>query len=240
MNELKKTDSGFDDAVFSKGDVAEFIERLTPFKGHWVHFRGDENFNLSTDYSNEVTPHAIYGLDVNRLLLMAERQLSAPSPNKTNFHYIGFNRRPVATVFKTDGTTVNGIQYQNYPTHWQNLLDYVKEQHPTAADRVQSFYPREHYVDGFAFRAILYATEFACDQILKLDGEGPFRPHPLKPGLWRELLLASGIDAIEDRSNTLTGDCDHQIAVVNPKVATVISVVENPLSPARTIAYQPR
>lgn len=240
MDDPKKTDSGFYDTVFSKNAVADFIERFTPFKDHWVHFRADKNFGLSAEYSNEITPHAIYGLDVNRLLLMAEGQLKSRSPNKTNFHYIGFNRRPVAAIFKAHGKTVSGTPYRDYPAHWQNLLDYVKENHPAAENRVQGFYPRDHYVDGVAFTAILYATEFACDQILKLGGEGPYRPHPSKPGLWREFLLASGIDAIEDRSNTLTGDCDHQIAVVNPAAATLISVLDNPLAPARVAEFKAR
>jgi hypothetical protein len=240
MDDLKKTDSGFEDVVFSKDSVVEFIERFTPFKDSWVNFRGDEKFGLSTDYSNEITPHAIYGLDVNRLLLMAESQLKARSPNKTNFHHIGFNRRPVATIFKVEGIVVTGDPYKDYPSHWQKLLDHVTAKHPIAEKSVQRFYPRDHYIDHIAFTAILYATEFACDEILNLEGDGPYKPHPSKPSLWREMLLASGIDAIEDRSHTLTGDCDHQIAVLNPGATTLVSVLDNPLAPTNAAKFKLR
>jgi hypothetical protein len=240
MNEIKKTDSGFDDTVFAKAAVSEFIVKMTPFKGHWVHFRSDEDFGLSKDYSNEITPHAIYGLDVDRLLLLAEAQLKTQSPNRTNFHYIGFNRRPIAAIFKSDGVAVTGAGYKDYATHWQNLLSHLQEKHPSAEARVQGFHPRDHYIDVLAFKAILWATEYACDHILELEGEGPYRPHPSKPGLWRELLMASGIDAIEDRSNTLTGDCDHQIAVLNPDKAKLVAVLENPLAPEPVPGFNPR
>lgn len=195
---------------------------------------------MSKDYSNEITPHAIYGLDVDRMLLLGEAQLNARSPNNTNFHYIGYNRRPIGAVFKFDGASATGADYKNYATHWQNLVNYLQENHPSANERIKGFYPRDHYVDLLAFKAILWATEYACDHILELEGEGPYRPHPSKPALWRELLMASGIDAIEDRSNTLTGDCDHQIAVLNPDSAKLVTVLENPLSPEQVPGFKLR
>lgn len=230
MQEIRKTDSGFEDTNFAKAHITEFIDLLKPFKGHWVQFRRDDDFGLSDEYSNEITPHAIYGLDVDRLIIMAEGQLLARSPNQTMFHYIGFNRRPVAAIFEMTGTIVTAASYKDYATHWERLMHYLDERHPGATSRVQGYYPRDHYVDSTAISAILYATEHACDYILGLTGDGPYRPHPNKPRLWRKLLLSAGIDAVEDRLNQLTGDCDHQIVALNPEKAMLISILENPLA----------
>ncbi len=240
MDDIKKTDSGFEDTVLSTAAISEFIEVLTPYKGHWVHFRSDDQFGLSQDYSNEITPHAIYGLDVDRMLLLADAQLKTKSPNRTNFHYLGFNRRPLAAIFKSEGLALTGQGYKDYPKHWESLLNHVRENHPSGVSKVEAFRPRDHYIDETAFRAILWATEHTCDRILELEGDGPYRPHPSKPGLWRELLMASGIDAIEDRCNFLTGDCDHQIAVLNPETAKLVTVLENPLSPEHVPGFKLR
>lgn len=240
MNDIKKTDSGFDDTVLSNAAISEFIEALTPYRGHWVHFRSDSEFGLSREYSNEITPHAIYGLDVDRMLLLAEAQLKTKTPDRTNFHYLGFNRRPLATIFKSEGTALTSQEYKDYGKHWEQLLNYVREKHPSAVSKVEAFRPRDHYFDYTAFRAILWATEHSCDRILELEGDGPYKPHPSKPALWRELLMACGIDAVEDRSNFLTGDCDHQIAVLNPDTAKLVIVLDNPLTPEQAPALKVR
>jgi hypothetical protein len=230
MSGLKKTDSGFEDTVLPRQGVADFIEAMTPYKGLWVHFRSDESFELAQTYSNEITPQAIYGLDVTRMVAMAEAQLSARSPNKTFFHHIGFNRRPVACVFDPSGTVVNGNPYKDYPTHWERMVEYVEGRYPDTAPLARQYHPRPHYTDAVGFQALLYATEAICDHVLKLEGDGPYKPHSEKPALWRQILMATGVDAIEDRFNFLTGDCDHQIAALNADKMKLIQTFDNPLS----------
>ncbi len=84
-------------------------------------------------------------------------------------------------------------------------------------------------------------AEKATDFIVKAEDYRDFRHHPDKPRVWRELMVAMGIDAFEDRSYFITGDCRFQLAVFDPASVEIVAAFNNPAAafPAVTAADKP-
>lgn len=239
-----KTDPGFLDRPATPDEVRDFIEILKPFPGLWVHFREDHPtaLQLSDNYSNHVTPRAIYGLSVDRLLMHAQSYLDAATHwrTKTQFHTLGYNRRPVGTILEVNGNVLQSDHLTSALKYRDRLSLLVEAEYPHVAKVANQWHSQPDRTNEAAFMGIVTMTEMVANAVLKLeDDDEPYKAHPDKPELWQKLLVGIGVDALIDRTYFLTGDSDHEIAVLSPGKIELQHTFDNPVSdPERRLSMR--
>lgn len=238
-----RTDTGYSERLALPEEAAMLAERLEKHPGAWVTFRRGFVLGLDEPYSNGITPHAIYGLDASRIAAFARDYASkarwARSAARKQrlsrhvFHLLGYTRRPDAVVFTVEGRLLSSESYIVTPDDlgdWIRLRDHVRERYPECLSIVEGWKPQREYDRYMSFRWPLWLTEKVADRVVgaKGDEDAVFKAHPDKPRVWRELLQAMDFDAIVDRSGFLTGDSDHEIAVLDPGRIKMLAAFPNP------------
>jgi len=249
-----RTDTGYCEQPAPADEADALAEILEGHSGTWVTFRRGFDLRLDQPYSNQITPHAVYGLDSSRIATFArdfaKRIRSAKTAARKRdlpfhaFHALGYTRRPDAVVFSVEGRALSTESYLVSPDDlgdWTRLRDYVGERHPGCVGIVERWKPRREYDRYMSFRWAMWMTEKSADVIVGATGDtdAAFKAHPDKPRVWRELLQAMGFDAVVDRSGFLTGDSVHEIAVLNPASITVLAASRNPAAAERGIEEEP-
>lgn len=225
-----KTDSGYVDALASRDDVLKLRDIVAQLPGAWVSFREDFSLAFNGTYSNHITPEAIYAMPADRVVMMADDyvHVSKEKQMRSLFHCTGYTRRPAAVVFRPQGRIVSTENYADYPQDFDRLFSYVSQRHPDALHRLEGWKPKKHYDAYLASCAVFWMTEKVTDAIVKAQEYRDFYHHPNKPRVWRELMMAMGIDAFEDRNYLMTGDCREQIAVFEPSSVEIVAAFNNP------------
>jgi hypothetical protein len=232
------TDSGYVDTLADVGDVGALRDILSGYSGAWVSFRRDFDLSFKGDYGNHLTPEGIYGLPVDRVVAWADeyRGLNRSARMKSDFHTAGFTRRPVGVVFKPSGPVVCTEDFFGVQEAFERLLAYVKDRRPKAVQAVEQWRPKnrgdrnlDRYLDS---RSVFWMTEAATDAVVGSVEWRGFRHHPDKPQVWREMMLAAGASAFEDRACFMTGDLLEQIAVFDENALEMLHAFENPASAA--------
>lgn len=234
-----QTDSGYVDAVALQDDVRSLSEVLAQHPGAWVSFRKDFSLALDGTYSNHLTPEAIYAMPTDRVVAMADAYADASKGKlpETLFHCIGYTRRPAAVVFRPLGRVISTENYADFHQDFERLHAYVSQYHPAALHRVESWRTKRQYDAYMGSRAVFWMAEKVTDVIVNAEEYRDFYHHPDKPRVWRELMMTMDIDAFEDRSNFMTGDCREQIAVFDPGSVEIVAAFNNPAaaSPAMMV-----
>jgi len=226
------TDAGCSDVPATPAGATSLADCLRGRDGTWVTFRRDASLDLEGVYSNHLTPHAVYGLDSSWVTAQADAYASAGSHQRLRmyFHGLGYVRRPHAVVFNVDGRVVSSATYSGIVEDAERLVEHVSRNHPAATDVLSRRWNLQVHADDprRSFMCLFYMTEMLADRIVGSVEWRDYRVHPDKPAAWRDLLLALGIDALEDRSHLMTGEVYDQIAVVNAAAVRIVADFPNP------------
>lgn len=227
------TDCGYVRTLASKEDVLKLHDLLAAHPGAWVTFRRDLELHFDGNYSNHVTPEAIYGMSTDYTMRKAAEYLKLSKVKQMNsyFHAVGYTRRPTAVVFRPAGRVVSTMAYsrEDFLNDLDRLSAYVKERYPEVPSSVvEGWRPKRVYDDYMHAQALFWMTEKTADRIVGAEMFGDFYHHPDKPRVWRELMNELGVVAFEDRNNFMTGDCQEQIAVFDPASVEILAAFENP------------
>ena len=238
LDEPPRTDSGFVEDMATREQAAALRDLLTPHGDAWVTFRSDLDLRLDGRYSNHITPEAIYALDASRTAAQADFYASRKTRrNETYFHHVGYVRRPMAVVFAIDGRVASSQTYSDFHADRARLMEYVSLNYPKSMLSAERWNAKREYDPYLGFKALIWMTEQVADDIVGSVYWGDtFKHHPDKPRVWRELITAVGVDALEDRINFLTGDCGHQLAVLNPDAIRVLASFDNPAASAGSLS----
>ncbi len=104
-----QTDQGCVETLAPCEDVLTLREILVQHPGAWVSFRRDFSLQLDGQYSNHVTPEAIYAIPTDWVVMMADAyvKLKEVDQMRSLFHCLGYTRRPTAVVFRPTGRIVS-------------------------------------------------------------------------------------------------------------------------------------
>jgi hypothetical protein len=232
----KTTDRG-DMTPLDVAEAGRLEEALAAHAGRWVSFQpgGVETLGLDHDYSNEATPKAVYGFEVDLLLPML-RGIQERG-RKKGFHYLvdgfGFVRREAAFTYAAEGPMVFSDSYTGVLGDLEALRDALEGRGSPGADVAQRWLrsaSRRERGTGCRGDAwlLVNAMDKMIDAHLGLRGDDPFLCSPEKPGLWNEMFRELGYAAFVDRDAVLTGDLRWQTAVFDAGALRGVERMDNP------------
>jgi len=235
--ESRRTDTGWREVPPTREAARELAEALKGCGGEFVSFQTCDVLAVNPDYGNEVTPQGVYAFPKDWIIGLAEHHAKGRQRlRETWFATLGFPQRPHAFTFSVEGRVLDTESYREYEADQARLAAAIGEEHPEALPVIHAFThngkPRHGNVQDP--RRMLFMTEHVVDEILGIRRqEGPYRTHPDKPRLWRDVFLTMGIVALVDRNNWLTGDCPRQAAVFDDRAIVLHAAFANPCAASR-------
>jgi hypothetical protein len=237
-DEPPRTDPG-DMTRLTVPEAKELEALLLAQRGRWLSFQTVDQLGINLNYSNWITPQAIYGFEVDVLLKMlpAVEKYAKQKDASPYIHRLGYLRRSDLFFFDVDGPVVQTETYTAVLDDLAKLRDLTMEcgweemshrfAHWLRSRSLNAERKTGYHGDTWA---LITAMDCAIDQHLNLfDQEGPYRHHPDKPSLWRELFVALGYSGFCDHHGVLTGDLMFQTAVFNETALRDVEHLENPL-----------
>lgn len=242
--EPRVTDTGWSETPPTREAASELVQRLMECDGEFVSFQTCDMLAINPDYSNEVTPQAVYAFPKDWIVAHAEQHARVRRDLRgTIFASLGFSQRDRVFTFSIGGNVLDTLSYRSYERDQAILRHAIGEEHPEALPIIEAFSRgTKAYALGTEFdaRRMIYMTEKVVDTILGLtEREGPYKRHPQKPSLWRRLFLEMGIVALVDKNSTLTGDFPRQAAVFDDRAIMLGATFANPCSARREEARLP-
>lgn len=239
-HDIRATDRG-DMAPVAGAEAEEAYLLLLPHAGTRVSFRGrfESVVEMSSDYSNDVTPKGYYGFETDFLLALLDeaRKRGRRSRRRGHLDLMGFIRRPFAVIHGFEGAELDSSSYSRLAVDLESSRGFWTEAGlPSGASRADDFLRsaglRSIEAGWGQSHTLLLCMESCLDRALGIDGsEGPFRPHPDKPELWRRLFLFLGWDGFLDRNGVLTGDLPRQTAAFDTAKSSFSACLPNLLRP---------
>jgi hypothetical protein len=251
MTTPPKTDMGIDGTPLTAEEAMALHSKLTAEEAMALHskltallddafisFQEVDFLELNPNYSNWVTPRAVYGIPVSWLRTMSNLPgLSKKKMQNTVLANLGCARRPYALAFRVEGRVLDMSTFSNFLDHAALLrVELSQRGRSDLVYRVNSYAASgRHEPEGYwtnskrAGRGILWLTEELTDEFLGIsDQAGTYRKHPDKPETWRNFLRMAGFDAVLDNTAFLTSDFPQQIAVLDDSAIRLLEMFPNP------------
>lgn len=229
-HEPKRTDTGECGTPPTQEEAQRLAALLEPWPNAFVSFQTCGFLALNPDYSNEVTPQAVYGFPVDFLHANAARW--NPRRRTTRLATLGCVRRPNAFVFSVSGRVLELSSYRGFLEDSERLDAFLAKEFPSARGvrHAWTFNGNPRHGTDADGRRMLGMTEHVVNDILGIQGQdATYKSHPDKPALWRRMFAELGFAALLDLQSQLTGgDFPRQIAVFDDSAITVLSSFANP------------